>query len=1246
MDKLRNFTFVFLTAVLLSFAAVVQAQTDKDAEQQAYFDRWTMLTTIAHQAKDHAAFDAVVEAARDAVSVVDIETCDAAVWYALKQLLRSGKTATGQFDLTALVASGTEVTDYAASSTGGVRYVLRDMPAGTYTLKVQAFQRPYDYLTANARYESGADDRRVYMYFYTETQSLKHIDDDARFVPLTSGTWQEGAFQRAIPADLTAAKAAFDAGLYWNVMRATLDTDTDMSMGIRSLATSSSYWLHRGNIRLYYGAPRVSIMLSGDGTLPVTEDTYADVNTSLTLEDHVLYDLCLPFDMSREQLAEQGLRAFTVGSVTRIDDHLQEQLVPVDEIKAGYPYYIQATRNTTLRATDVLVRAMRPDSVPALWGGAYMVGDYMRQGYGFSMHLPTELQPYDGIRTHTYSNLQKMDFTVSLENEAVSRYLTEVTYNDDSPSVVSRYYTTPPMRRDQPRSVFIPVPLADKALTLTLADNADYSAASATTYPARTTLCEVQNLMPLREYYYKVATSDGDILTCGSFTTEGTVRMIHASSVSNIRDIGGWQNCDGNRLRYGSIFRGSEMNVGQEITEADRQKLLDLGIRAEIDLRNYKNASGNNTYSALGADIPYLFANLDRWSDNTLQLDVTKWSNIMKFLVRHVCADEPVYFHCRVGADRTGCLAQLLQGLLGLSRDQMYHDYELTSFSTAGERRKEKLDPAVDYILQNTKGSTQQMHYFNFINQTLGIAVTDLRDFINAMVEGESSILHLPLRFDCEDGSYFESLTDIYATCPVGSKIASGARARIAADGDIEYSIGMKMEGLMITFFTMALEPGTRYTLTIPAGAVIDPDGQANPEAVTLSFRTPDTFAQQGYLYAPAISKFLSRGANFGTRIVADNIGLPVNIGTDTDGFRVITFLDNALCLSHDGQGDRPQTARNVQWTIEPADDGFYLRASDGGYMTLANGYFVADAVSQTDATAFVLLSADEQQQLVRQAQNECMLTAARNANIEAADIEQLQATLCDLETEDYTASIQNATSGSTDTWTLSEPADDKAASSHAYNVGDFGGELLNKHGYVSQTVSVDQPGLYRLSATIFVRQGSNANCYTLGKQGYMLSNASLSINDRYWTIIPDWYSDATSTSTPDTQSQARNLMNSGKYKVELYAYVDDTKRLNIRINQPAYTTFAWCVFNNFTLTRIETDGESGADPDDDNFGTGINAISLNYQATSQQSTNDALQQQAAAPHIQDLQGRQLSPDVTRLRTGIYIIDGKKVFVK
>ena len=1209
MNNLRRNSIAFVAVVLFVLTAAVKAQDDYASQQKTYLAKWTTYTTIANQANNHAAFDAVMATAKASTTVEELENNDGLLWTALKQLLTTGTTASGQFDLTALIDNSTEVKEFANTKTANVVHTLKDLPAGLYTMKVQAFNRPSDYLTANTQYETGRVYQKTNMYFGTEVQAVKHINDDARFVPLRSGSWQQGANQRVIPSDLYGAKAAFDAGLYWNVMRVTLDADADVKMGVRIVSASDNNWMVCGKFRLYYGASKVQLSLQQSQKLTLTEDTYADVKTDISVAAGDWTPLCLPFDMTPEQVSATFKQVCVLGGITlnsslstlhssRLEGALVGQLVPVSEMHAGYPYYVMADKATTVKADEVLVRAVRPDSIPALWEGAYIVGQYMTKDYGATLYLAPDLKSKVNTLSWDVADYQNMQFSTNLENAAARKFLTEVTYTEASPSVVSNYFITPPIRRDQPKPVVIPVPLPTEgtsALTLTLATNSDYTDATTATYPAGTTLCEVQNLVPARDYYYKVE-ADGAVLTKGQFHTDGMLRMIQASSISNVRDLGGWTNCDGNRIRYEKIYRGSEMNVGQVINANDKKKILALGIKAEIDLRNSGNANGNTATSALGS-LQFHFADLNRWSDNTLQLDVTKWSNIFKFLIKNVNAGNPLYFHCQVGADRTGCLAQLIEGVLGLSRDQMYHDYELTSFSQAGERRKVKVDPAINYILQNSKGSTMQMHYFNYLNQKLSIPATDLRDFINNMIDGESSILNLPLQFDMKDGSYFENLSDIYALCKVGSTFATNAKATLRETDGTEEPVTMKMEGLMITFANMTLTPGSQYTLTIPDGAVLSPLGE--PEgAVSLTFRTPDSFAQQGYLYAPALGKFIGRGANFGCRIITDNMGLPVNIATDSDGDRIISFLDNGLYVSHDGYGDRASTADNLKWTIEEKGEGFVLRSKpspsgepERGYMSANNGFFTTNVSSASSATVFVMKTAAEQRQLVQQAQLANVLEATGKVNINVTTMEELQAALADIPTKNYTSKIKNPTSGSTDSWTLTEPTDAKTASAQAYNVGDYGGELFCKHGYVSQSVSVDKPGLYKLTATILIRQGSSSNCYKWGREGYALSNAYLSVNDQYWTMIPDWYSAATSLSYPDNSSQAKSLMGNGKYKVELYAYVDNSKKLNIRIYQPAYTTFVWCVFNNFTLTRIETDSEGGEEPTNDYTGPGYSNL-------------------------------------------------------
>lgn len=1124
-------------------------------------DQWAAYQQIASQATDHTAFDALLNQAVQATTDEEVQEYDLQLWAALKQLIRTGETTTGQFDLTALLGN-TDIMEFSDTKTGNVTYTLKDLPAGLYTMKVQAFHRPAEYLTANALYEMGKDD--IYLtnlFFGSETQPVKHIDDDARYSPLSS--YQQGCHQLSIPSNLSAAKAAFNAGLYWNVMRTNLAADGDVEMGVQIVTASAGNWMVCGNFRLYYGRPTVDVQLQQNKRYSVTEDTYANVTSDITLVPGKPTPICLPFDLDEEQTASLFAALYVFGGIdSGNNETLTGLLVPVQEMKAGHCYYVEVEKETTIAANGVLLRALTPDVVPALWEGGELKGTYMTKGYSATLTLAAEYQSKASTLTFQPVDYSNMRFQTNLTNNAARKFLSEVTYTEASPSVVRNYNITPPLRRDQPKPVVIPVPKRESALVLTL----ETASPQTLVFPAGTTMCEVLNLVPNQQYDYKVE-ADGEIISSGRFQTTGTVRMIKASSISNIRDLGGWVNCDGNKVRYGMLYRGSEMDRGQVLNPYDKNKLLALNIGAEIDLRNQGNAGGRPTISPLGSSVKFFFADLTRWSDNSLQLDVNTWSNTFKFMIEQVNAGIPLYFHCQAGADRAGCLAQLIEGVLGLSRDQIYHDYELTSFSQAGERKKVKVDPAINYVIQNSKGHTLQQHYFHFITSRLGVPAADLADFINNMVDGESSILHYPLHFDFEQDACFEHLSDIYALCPLGSTLASDAKAVLQTEGGEPMRVTMKVEGIFVTFADTQLEPSTRYTLTIPAGAL-----GAESEEQTLRFRTPDTFASHFYLYAPTLGKFMGRGANFGSRITTDNIGLPVTIETDTDGSKRIKFLDNGLFLSHDGYGDRAGNAKNLKWTIESSDNGFVLKASNGKYMSASNGYLTASAATATTATLFVIKSAAEQQAIVKNKQSAIYVEAAQQAGFEATTFDELSTLIEESRTTDLTANIMNATSGSTSSWMLIEPTDAKTASAQAYNVGDYGGELFNKHGYVSQTVSVDNPGLYRITATILSRQGSNAVCYKWGKEGYALTNAYIAVNDKYWAQIPDWYSAAASSTSPDNTSQARSLMNQGKYKVELYAYIDNNRKVNIRIYQPAYTVFGWCVFNNFTLTQIDLD--------------------------------------------------------------------------
>ncbi|WP_161897679.1 tyrosine-protein phosphatase, partial [Gordonia spumicola] len=54
-------------------------------------------------------------------------------------------------------------------------------------------------------------------------------------------------------------------------------------------------------------------------------------------------------------------------------------------------------------------------------------------------------------------------------------------------------------------------------------------------------------------------------------------------SASNFRDIGGYPAADGKTVRTGQLFRSNKLS---NLTDTDKQTLVDLGITLDVDLRN------------------------------------------------------------------------------------------------------------------------------------------------------------------------------------------------------------------------------------------------------------------------------------------------------------------------------------------------------------------------------------------------------------------------------------------------------------------------------------------------------------------------------------------------------------------------------------------------------------------------------------------------------------------------------------
>ena len=198
----------------------------------------------------------------------------------------------------------------------------------------------------------------------------------------------------------------------------------------------------------------------------------------------------------------------------------------------------------------------------------------------------------------------------------------------------------------------------------------------------------------------------------------------------NVRDIGGWA-CDGGTVKYGLLIRGGALRAD------DRNVLVgQLGIQHDLDLRGATEAPVL-TESPLGSDVYYTCA--PQYAMYALT-PVNAWKINLRTIFDAVTHNEPVYFHCSAGADRTGTLACVLEGVLGVSQSDIDKDYELTSFYTLRARNGSYQGGGPTWAglisqINALPGSTFRDKCVNFV-ASLGFTAAEINAFRVAMIDG------------------------------------------------------------------------------------------------------------------------------------------------------------------------------------------------------------------------------------------------------------------------------------------------------------------------------------------------------------------------------------------------------------------------------------------------------------------------------------------------------------------------------
>ena len=173
-------------------------------------------------------------------------------------------------------------------------------------------------------------------------------------------------------------------------------------------------------------------------------------------------------------------------------------------------------------------------------------------------------------------------------------------------------------------------------------------------------------------------------------------RAISFRYVFNVRDLGGLRTTDGRIVRTGMVFRADGVN---RLDGDDLEVARALGLRTVIDLRTEGEVErrGGFPTERLPVDWHHLPVIQAMWSESDLvattgaadflrdrYLDMLVEGSVSIARAMELVADgAPALFHCAAGKDRTGVVAAVLLGLLGVSHEDIAEDYHLSATAMA-----------------------------------------------------------------------------------------------------------------------------------------------------------------------------------------------------------------------------------------------------------------------------------------------------------------------------------------------------------------------------------------------------------------------------------------------------------------------------------------------------------------------------------------------------------------------------------
>jgi protein-tyrosine phosphatase len=172
-------------------------------------------------------------------------------------------------------------------------------------------------------------------------------------------------------------------------------------------------------------------------------------------------------------------------------------------------------------------------------------------------------------------------------------------------------------------------------------------------------------------------------------------RVLPLAGGVNFRDLGGYRTTDGRWLRRGRLFRSGVLSY---LTPEDQESLQRLGVKVICDLRRPEERrreptawphpveliewadepqegvrrgldwAGITSADSARARMLALYQAMPSWLESRVRILIEQLAQ----------GNAPLLFHCSAGKDRTGFCAAVVLHCLGVPRETVLADYELT----------------------------------------------------------------------------------------------------------------------------------------------------------------------------------------------------------------------------------------------------------------------------------------------------------------------------------------------------------------------------------------------------------------------------------------------------------------------------------------------------------------------------------------------------------------------------------------